>query len=125
MEIAMNTATKRTLFWTPRVLCMLFAAFLSIFALDVFDESHGFWQTALALLMHLLPSTILLIVVLVVSWRREWIGGVLFNALAVFYIVFFWGRFPWFTYAAISGPLFLVGILFLLNWRFRSQLRAP
>ena len=121
----MNTATKRTLFWTPRVLCMLFAAFLSLFALDVFDESNGFWQTALALLMHLLPSTILVIIVLIVSWRREWIGGVLFNALGVLYIVLFWGRFPWFTYAAISGPLFLVGILFLLNWRFRSQLRTP
>ena len=121
----MNTAARRTLFWTPRVLCMLFAAFLSIFALDVFDESHGFWETALALLMHLSYSTILVIIVLVVSWRREWIAGVLFNALAVFYIVYFWGKGPWYIYAAISGPLFLVGILFLLNWRFRSELRKP
>jgi len=120
----MNTATKRTLFWTPRVLCILFAVFLSIFALDVF-EGKGFWETALALLMHLLPSTILVIIVLVVSWRREWIGGVLFNALAVFYIVYFWGKGPWYIYAAISGPLFVVGILFLLNWRFRSELRKP
>ncbi|MCX6601410.1 MAG: hypothetical protein NT025_07595 [bacterium] len=104
---------------------MLFAAFLSIFALDVFDESHGFWETALALLMHLLPSTILVIIVLIVSWRREWIAGVLFNALGVLYIILFWAKGPWYIYAAISGPLFLVGILFLLNWRFRSQLRTP
>ena len=119
----MTTTAKRWLFWTPRVLCMLLAAFFALFALDVFDESHGFWETALALLMHLLPSTILVIIVLIVSWRREWIGGVLFNALAVLYIVLFWGRFPWFTYAAISGPLFVVGILFLINWFYRAELR--
>lgn len=119
----MNTAAKRWLYWTPRILCMVFAAFTSLFALDVFREGAGFWETALALFMHLLPSTILLIVILIVTWKREWIGAVLFNALAVFYIGFFWGRFPWFTYVLISGPLFLVGILFLLNWRYRAQLR--
>ena len=118
----MTTATKRVLFWTPRVLCMAFAAFLSIFAFDVF-EGKGFWEAALALLIHLSYSTILVIIVLIASWRREWIGGVLFNALAVFYIVWFWGKAPWYVYAAISGPLFLVGILFLLNWRYRTQLR--
>jgi hypothetical protein len=120
----MTTASKRWLYWTPRILCILLAAFMSIFAADVFEESHGFWQTALALFMHLLPTTILVLVVLIVSWRREWIGGVLFNAFAVFYIVWFWGRFHWSAYAFIAGPLFLIGILFLLNWRFRSQLRA-
>lgn len=125
MEIIISTAAKRALYWAPRILCMLLAAFLSIFAFDVFEGNSGFWQTALALFMHLLPTTILVVVVLIASWRREWIGGVLFNALAVFYIVYFWGKGPWYIYAAISGPLFVVGILFLLNWRFRSQLRAP
>jgi hypothetical protein len=121
----MTTTAKRWLYWTPRILCMLVAAFFALFAFDVFDENHGFWQTALALFMHLLPSTILVIVVLILSWRWEWIGGVLFNAFAVFYIIWFWGRFPWFTYVIIAGPLFLIGILFLLNWRFRSQLHTP
>lgn len=119
----MTRFTKRLLFWTPRILCILFAAFLALFALDVFDEHHGFWDTALALIMHLLPSTILLIVILIVAWRREWIAGALFCALAALYIIFFWGRFPWYTYALISGPLLLIGILFFLNWRFRAELR--
>jgi hypothetical protein len=123
-EIAMNTATKRALFWTPRVLCMLMAAFLAMFAADVFNEGYGFWGTAFALLMHLLPSTILVLVVLVISWRWEWIGAVLFSAMAVFFIVYFWGNGPWYAFAGISGPLFLIGILFLLNWRYRAELRA-
>jgi hypothetical protein len=107
--------TTRLLFWTPRILCLLFAGFISMFALDVFQEKHGFWNTAIALLMHLIPTGILLII-LTLSWRREWIGGLTFPALGAFYIFAFWGRFPWQTYLIIAGPLMLVGILFLLGW---------
>jgi hypothetical protein len=41
---------KRILLWTPRVLSLLFALFVSLFALDVFGQGYGFWQTTLALL---------------------------------------------------------------------------
>ena len=81
----------------------------------------GFWETALALTMHLIPTFILL-AVLALSWRWEWIGGILFSALGLFYVISFWGRFPWSTYAIISGPLFALGVLFLFNWRYHSQL---
>jgi len=105
------------------VLCVLFAGFISLFALDVFAEHHGFWNTLQALLMHLIPTGILLLI-LAVSWRWEWVGGLLFPGLGVFYVVSFWGRFPWPTYAIISGPLFLLGALFFLNWRLHAELRA-
>lgn len=118
----MSRKMKRVLFWTPRILCILFAMFLSLFALDVFGEGFGFWKTILALLIHLVPVYIV-IIILVIAWRWEWIGAILFNALAVFYIVWTWGRFPLVTYVSISGPLFLVGILFLFNWIYREQLR--
>jgi hypothetical protein len=35
---AMNIPLKQLLFWTPRVLGILFAAFVSMFALDVFGK---------------------------------------------------------------------------------------
>jgi len=119
----MTTPVKRLLFWTPRILCLLFAAFISLFALDVFGEHHGFWKTLLALLMHLVPTAVLL-AVLALTWRWEWVGGLVFPALGVFYLVTFWGRFPWSVYVIISGPLFFVGALFLLNWIYRADLRA-
>ena len=119
----MKTATKRFLYWTPRLLCLLFAAFISLFALDVFGEHQGFWNTLLALLMHLIPTGILLLI-LAVTWRWEWIGGLLFPALGAFYIIAFWGRFHWVTYAILSGSLFLLGALFLLGWKYRVELRA-
>jgi hypothetical protein len=34
----MKRPVKRLLFWAPRILCILFAAFVSLFALDVFDQ---------------------------------------------------------------------------------------
>jgi hypothetical protein len=119
----MKTPNKQLLYWTPRILGLLFAAFISMFALDVFDEHRGFWDTAVALAMHLIPTAILL-VVLILSWRWEWIGGVVFLGLGALYLVKFWGRFHWSAYAMIAGPLFLLGILFLLNWSRRSELRA-
>ncbi len=78
----MHTAAKRILFWAPRVSCILFAAFLSLFSLDVFGEGYGLGETVLALLLHLLP-VFLVILVLIVAWRWEWIGAALFVALAL------------------------------------------
>ncbi len=120
--LIMKTTSRRLLFWTPRILCLLFAAFVSLFALDVFDQHLGFWRTLLALVIHLMPTWIVL-GVLAVTWRWEWVGAVLFNVLAVLYIVWAWGRFPWMTYTLISGPLCLIGVLFLLNWLWRARLR--
>jgi hypothetical protein len=117
-----NTTTKRALFWTPRILCIAFALFLVIFAFDVFDEAHGFWETAAALGMHLIPN-FLLIIVLIVSWKREWFGALLFGALGVLYIVTMWRRFPLDVYLLIAGPLFVMAILFYLNWHYRRELR--
>jgi hypothetical protein len=99
--------------------------FISIFALDVFGEGRGFWETALALFMHLIP-TFGILLVLAISWRREWIGGILLIALGVLYVVWSWNK-PfagWALFSIISGPPILAGLLFLLNWRYRNQLRG-
>jgi hypothetical protein len=119
----MSRSTARILFWTPRVLSILFAMLLSLFAFDVFSEGHGFWQTVLGLLVHLVP-VYLVVIVLVIAWRWEWVGAMLFIALALFYLVWTWGRFHWSAYLGISGPLVVLGVLFLLNWIYRAQLRS-
>jgi lysylphosphatidylglycerol synthetase-like protein (DUF2156 family) len=114
---------KRFVYWAPRILGLLFAAFISLFALDVFGEGYGFWETIAALIMHLIPTAILL-VVLALAWRWEWIGAILFAALGVAYIIMAGGKFEWATYLLISGPLFLIGALFLVSWLFRKELRT-
>jgi hypothetical protein len=114
---------KRSLFWTPRVLCILFALFVSLFALDVFGEGYGPLETLVALMMHLIPTGVIL-AVLIVSWRWEWVGAVLFSALGILYIALFWEPSSWPAYLMISGPLFLLGLLFLVNWVWRRELRS-
>jgi hypothetical protein len=118
-----NETVKKILFWTPRVLGILIAIFISLFALDVFMEGYGFWETIVALLMHLIPTAIVL-VILGIAWRWEKIGGILFILLGVLYITFFWDpdRLP--AYLMISGPLFLAGILFLLDGFIRTESRS-
>lgn len=119
-----RTPGQQLLYWAPRALCILFAALAGLFALDVFNEGQGVWGTALALLMHLVP-TFLVLVVLALSWRREWIGGILFIALAVIYAVWSWNMpFGPSAIPLISGMLLLIGALFLLNWQYRGVLRG-
>ena len=115
----MNQTVEKILFWSPRVLGILIAIFVSIFALDVFGEGYSFWETIAALAMHLIPTLVILIV-LGIAWRWEWTGGFLFVALGVLYITLFWEPSNLPAYLIISGPLFLVGILFLLDGCYRK-----
>jgi len=118
----MKLSAAKSLYWAPRILCMLFIPFLMLFSLDVFDEASGFKEVLIGLLMHNIPVFIL-IIILGVSWRYEWVGAVLFNALGFFYIWWAWGKFDIYAYLFISGPLFLIGLLFLTGWIKRSDIR--
>ncbi|MBC8479411.1 MAG: hypothetical protein H8D46_03010 [FCB group bacterium] len=119
----MNTNVKKTLYWSPRILCILLALFLSIFAMDVFDEGYGFWDSMIALMIHLIP-VYMVVFVLILAWRWEWIGAVMYLGLAVFYVFLTSGNAHWGAYFSISGSLGLVGILFLINWLNREQMKT-
>ena len=117
----MHRSMRRFLFWSPRILAIVFSMFLSIFAFDVLGEGYGFWKTIAALLIHLTPVYAVLIV-LAIAWRWEWVGAILFFGLSIFYLVWSWGKFHWSVYLVISGPLALIGILFLLNSFNKAEL---
>jgi hypothetical protein len=110
----MKPVSRSALYWTPRILAIAYIAFLAVFALDVFHGDDGFWRTAAAFALHLIPNTIVMLVLLI-AWRWEHIGGLLFIALGGFYVVWAWGVFPWPTYLVIAAPCALIGVLFILN----------
>lgn len=120
----MKTKVPRWIYWTPRILSILFLCFLALFSLDVFDEHLGLWGTIVGLLMHNIPVFILLIVLLV-SWRYEWVGGAAFILAGLLYIASALNRVSlpmaliWSL--TISGPAFFIGILFLINWFKKKQ----
>lgn len=106
--------SKKIIYWLPRVLSLGFVLFLSLFALDVFEAYSG-WQTVLALLMHLLPSLVLLTVALI-SWKFDLLGAIVFFGFAVFYVLAAGFNRPWSWYAGISGPAAVVGVLYFVSW---------
>ncbi|MDP1695784.1 MAG: hypothetical protein Q8L29_02645 [archaeon] len=110
---------SKFVYWTPRILSIVFILFLVLFSLDVFGNGLTFWQTALAFLMHNIP-VIILAIALWISWKYEWVGGVAFILAGVVYIILLLRNpFEWYMLAwaiQISGIAFLIGILFLINW---------
>jgi hypothetical protein len=106
----MKTA-QRIVLWMSRLLGVAVALWIGMFALDAVGEGMP------AILIHLSPALVLLLTV-VLSWRRPWIGAAVFIALGVAYAAVAWARPDW--VAIVSGPLLLVGALFLWSGR-RSQ----
>lgn len=97
-----------------RILGILFAAFISLFALDVFTAGTPFLQVLAALFIHLIPTFILLIV-LWVAWKRPAIGGSLFILAGLAYIFVARGQ-VLLTYLLITGIPVLIGLLFLAGF---------
>jgi hypothetical protein len=112
-------AVPRWLFWTPRVLGLLFAGFVSLFALDVFAGPEGAARKLAAFAVHLVP-TAMVVAALLVAWRWEGIGALLFLGLGVYYLATSWGHLGWDACLAIGGPLLVTGALFLLSWLRRA-----
>ena len=116
---------NKWLYWTPRILSILFLLFLAMFSLDVFGNGYTFWQTLVGLFMHNIPVFILAIL-LWISWKREIIASVVFILAGLLYIslLFRNPQFEWYYLSwslTIAGPAFVIGILFYLNWIKRKK----
>jgi len=100
--------------WVPRVLGLLFAAFISLFALDAFGTGEPLWRQTVGFLVHMIP-TVLVIGAVIVGWRWPLMGGVLCLGLGLLYVAVAWGRASWVAYAVIVGPTWITGVLFFVD----------
>jgi hypothetical protein len=109
------------------VLAILFIVFLTLFSLDVFEE--GFSLLALGgFFIHSIPS-IFLLVALLIAWKREKVGGIIFLVMGVLLMIFltiprslFVGRVTIEPVVFIlPSPIFVVGVLFLVSWHYRKK----
>ena len=119
----MLRTSKKMLYWMPRVWGIVYALFISLHALDVFEAHLPFAKLMLAFGIHLVPTAILA-VVLVLAWRRDWLGFVGFIALGLVYLWIPLLRFPAAVYFVTSGTAILIGLLFLANWLFGRRLHS-
>ena len=77
----MKTSIK-LIHWLPRIICILAILFISMFAADAFDPRLSFWKQLINFFMHLIPSFILLIF-LIVAWKWEYLGGIIFTIIGL------------------------------------------
>ena len=127
----MKTSTK-VLHWLPRILCILAILFISMFSLDAFAPGLTLWQQLGGFLIHNIPSFVLL-VVLIVAWKWEKVGGIILTilglALCIFVFILNYKR-NHFSVATslldtlmVAIPFVLAGILFILShYRKKKEL---
>jgi hypothetical protein len=117
----MKTRAKTLLYsfkWIPRIICILFAAFISLFALDSFGPGISFWKALPGFLIHMIP-TFLIVIVLIFSWKWEWVGGMFFLLLAIAYLI--WSSKSGNGSHLIDIPLFIISMLFFTSWFMRKN----
>lgn len=114
----MTDRTRTILRWAPRVFGILATLFIGMFALDAFSENRGFWRALPDFFMHLIPAFALLATV-VAAWRKPKFGALIFLGFAAVYAASSITHPNWIL--AISGPLALVGTLYLLSWRATNR----
>jgi len=131
----MKSTTDNLICWTPRILAILYILFLALFSLDVLDMNIGFWETAAGLFIHNIPA-LLLLVVLIISWRHEIVGGAVFTLAAMAFVAMQTADLVYhpsragalasvMTMLTIAGPPLLVGILFVIAWRRKRSRVTP
>ncbi|MFH0867098.1 MAG: hypothetical protein V1904_12955 [Bacteroidota bacterium] len=106
----------KILFWTPRIICILAITFVMLFSFDVFEPKYTFGEQMLAFLMHNIP-TLILIAFLVVAWKWELAGGIIFILISLFSIIRFTGFFTQnFGIIILAAPFLIAGVLFLIHY---------
>lgn len=116
----MRVKENRYLRWAPRLLSILYMAFLALFAFDVWGVAGDFVEKLAGFFIHLMP-VYAVGMALLLAWRWRVLGGLLFLGLAAgFALVFDWDQLG--TLLVMSGPLVVIGGLFLFDG-YRSTLR--
>ena len=105
---------EKTLYWVPRILTILAIMFTILFSFDVFGGDEPLLRKLMGFLMHNIPALILT-VVLIIAWRWETIGGILFIISAITASIIFKGFSGNFGILIVMAPFFIVGILFILH----------
>lgn len=115
----------------PKIAGLFFTAFLALFSLDVISPEYSVGQIIIGLLMHNIPVFVLL-VALLVAWRHEIIGAVVFALAGVLYVSFIFysainHQFAWYLISwsiFIAGPAFVVSFLYYYCWKIKKRERS-
>lgn len=104
--------------WTPRLAAVLIILFMSLFSLDVFETGASPLEVLGALLMHNIPSLIM-IVFLAFAWRRPVVGFAVFSIAAIAFAIFFVrDMYALPNLVLFVLPILLIASLFYADWKW-------
>jgi hypothetical protein len=115
--------------WVPRILCVLAIILISMFAFDSFSSEHTFLQNLGGLIVQLIPS-VLLIGLLIVAWKRELAGGIIFILIGILLSPFIYNHNYRMNHSVlmsldiilmITVPFIIVGILFIVSHTLKGR----
>ena len=124
----MKTSVK-TLYWLPRAICILAILFISMFALDAFEGDIPVWQKIGHFMAHLIPSFVLA-ALLLVAWKWEQVGGIIFLMIGLGFTPFIFthnyhmNHSVWISLSIIlmiTMPFAVVGVLFIVSNKLRKK----
>lgn len=131
-----SSALGSTIRWVARILCILAICFIGLFALEAIEGKVGLGRQILGILMA--PPflmAVLLIIILIMAWKRELVGGILIAliglATAPYVYIFNYHRLLNMAskgfrigspglgalkiFAMINLPFIIVGVLFIIS----------
>jgi hypothetical protein len=105
---------SKLFYWLPRVLTILSILFMALFSLDSFGGNGSVWKKMMVFLMHNIPVFIL-IVILIIAWKREVAGGIILILASITAGIFFHSFTGNPGSIIVIAPFFLEGLLFILH----------
>ncbi|HEY9075110.1 MAG TPA: hypothetical protein VIO61_01110 [Anaerolineaceae bacterium] len=122
-QVSLRLATL--IFRTPRIAGILIAIFIGLFSLDVFTGEAPIWQEIGGFIIHSIPS-ILMVVILVIAWRRPWVGFAAFLLVSILFLRFaFRETIDIGNLLILSFPLAAIALLFWADWKWRPAPGLP
>jgi hypothetical protein len=92
-----------------KTLLIIYILFISLFALDVFEEGFSF-NALKGFIIHLIP-TFIIILAGIIAWKNQKEGGMILILLGIIFSIFFHVNIS--SFLIISLPLIIIGSLFL------------
>ena len=116
-------------YWLPRSLSIIAIIIVTAFSFDVFQSGESVAGQLEDLVIHLVPSY-LLTVILVVAWKWEYTGGIIFLVIGLVSSPYvFYGNYSnnhsvtssLVTILLVTVPFIIIGALFLVSYYKRKK----
>jgi len=111
---------KTFLFWLPRLLAILMAVSLSVFAFDVFSMPAPIWKRIGGFVIHTIPS-ILILTIVIISWKRSFWGTALFTLLFIGFTIVFHTYTNTMRFLILSLPVLIIALFYTSHYFYSKQ----